>query len=142
MTSRIPVILGLIAAFLMAHATTAGAQAPSAVGQWQCEYATRNIYRTDAHAVYYQAYFQIQPDGSFQAQGNDPSMGPFQAQGYWQLQPEQGRWWFSARGQRSSQMLGVIEFAFDSYLVGPTQMLLNEEFPTGDQIASACHRVG
>lgn len=118
------------------------AQTPSAVGQWQCEYGTRNIYRTDAHAVYYQAVFNVLPNGSFQAQGFDPSFGPFQAQGQWQLQQDPDGWWFSARGQQTHAVLGISGFAFDSYMVGPGQMLYNAQFPTGDQIASACRRSG
>lgn len=120
------------------------AQSQNAVGQWQCEYATRNIYRTDAHAVYYQAVFSVLPNGTFQAQGNDPSMGgPFQAQGQWQLQQDQQGLWFAARGQRTSSMMGMIPFAFDSYLVGPAQMLLNvQDAGSGVEVASACQRIG
>ena len=123
-------------------AAPGGAQTPTAVGQWQCEYATRNIYRTDAHAVYFQVAFNVLPNGSFQAQGFDQGSGQFQAQGQWTLQQEEGRWWFSARGQMTHPMFGISDFGFDSYLVGPAQMLLNEQFPTGDQIASACQRSG
>lgn len=123
-------------------AAPALAQTPSAVGLWQCEYATRNIHRTDPHAVHYQAMLNVLPNGTFQAQGHDQGSGPFQAQGQWQLQQEQGRWWFSARGQMTHPMMGVTGFAFDSFLVGPAQMLLNEQYPTGDQIASACQRRG
>lgn len=134
-------ILAAIAVILSVEGVQA--QQPTVVGQWQCEYGTRNIYRTDAHTVYYQALFFIQPNGTFQAQGQDHTSGQFQAQGQWSLQQHNGRWWFSARGQRTMQFMGVVDFAFDSYLTGERNMSLNEQDrPSGIEIASICQRVG
>jgi len=133
----------LAALFHAALSSGAVAQAPSVAGQWQCEYGSRNIYWQDAHAVYYQALFNLMPNGTFQAQGYDHTSGTFQAQGRWSLQQDQGRWWFSARGQQTMQFLGIVDFSFDSYLNTPTQMSLDLRDPaSGIEVASMCQRTG
>ncbi len=126
-----------------ASAIPAQAQAPQVAGRWQCEYATRNIYRTDAHAVHYQAFINVVPDGTFQAQGILRNMGGFQAQGRWQVQQEQGRWAFAAYGQMASQAWGITGFAFDSFVVSASQMQMSiQDAASGHEIASRCTRAG
>lgn len=129
-----------LAAVLVAMPATA--QAPDVTGQWECEYATRNIYRTDAHAAYFIALFNINPNGTFEAQGHVGSAGPFQAQGQWRLEQEANGLWFTARGQQTNPQMGVTGFGFDSFVTGPSTMALNEQYDTGDQIASQCRRRG
>ena len=113
-------ILAASAVFLSVEGVQA--QQPTVTAQWQCEYGTRNMYRTDAHSVYYQTLFFIQPNGTFQAQGRDHISGQFQAQGQWSLQQDHGRWWFSAWWQRTMQVLGSVDFAFDSSLTSEMNM--------------------
>lgn len=108
-------------------------------GVWQCEYGTRNIYRKDAHTVYYQAIFQVMPNGTVQAQGTD-GYGNWVGQGQWSLSQDGNGVAFAIRGQKTDPILGTSILVFDSYMVSATFMNFNQQFPTGDIIASQCQR--
>lgn len=109
-------------------------------GVWQCEYGTRNIYRKDAHTVYYQAVFQVMPNGTVQAQGTD-GYGGWVGQGQWSLNQDGNGIAFAIRGQKTDPILGTSILVFDSYMVSATFMNFNQQFPTGDIIASQCQRM-
>lgn len=109
-------------------------------GVWQCEYGTRNIYRKDAHTVYYQAVFQVMPNGTVLAQGTD-GYGGWVGQGQWSLNQDGNGIAFAIRGQKTDPILGSSILVFDSYMVSATFMNFNQQFPTGDIIASQCQRM-
>lgn len=124
-------ILGLAASI-----TAASAQA----GVWQCEYGTRNVHRQDAHAVAYQAMFNVYDNGYVEAQGVTATGEQFVGEGQWSLSND-GTYAFSIRGQRTDAILGSSILVFDSNMTSEYSMLLNVTFPTGDIVASSCQRV-
>lgn len=129
---------GLVGALAPAFLTTA---ALSQVGVWQCEYGTRNIHRQDAHAVAYQAIFNVYQNGYVEAQGMMATGEQFMGQGQWSLSEDGGNYAFSIRGQRTDAILGTSVLVFDSNMTSERSMLLNVTFPTGDIVASACQRM-
>lgn len=128
---------GLAVVGLAALTTTASAQA----GVWQCDYGTRNIHRQDAHAVAYQAMFNVYDNGYVEAQGVTATGEQFIGEGQWSLSNDGGRYAFSIRGQRTDAILGTSVLVFDSNMTSDYSMLLNVTFPTGDIVASSCQRV-
>lgn len=128
---------GLAALALATSTTAASAQA----GVWQCEYGTRNIHRQDAHAVYYQAMFNVYQNGYVEAQGVTGTGEQFMGQGQWSLTNDGGGYAFAVRGQRTDAILGTSILVFDSYMTSEYSMMLNNTYPTGDIIASSCQKV-
>ena len=126
----------LVATVLGFLSTVALAQA----GVWQCEYGTRNIYRQDAHAVAYQAIFNVYQNGYVEAQGMMATGEQFVGEGQWSLTNDGGSYAFSIRGQRTDAILGSSILVFDSNMTSEYSMLLNVTFPTGDIVASSCQR--
>lgn len=129
----VPVIAALALAL-----STSGALAQA--GVWQCEYGTRNIHRQDAHAVAYQAIFNVYQNGYVEAQGVTATGEQFVGEGQWSLTNDGGGYAFSIRGQRTDAILGTAILVFDSNVTSEYSMLLNVTFPTGDIVASSCQR--
>ncbi len=136
MTSCLSVAM-LAGTALLLSAGSALAQA----GVWQCEYGTRNVYRQDAHAVAYQAMFNVYPNGYVEAQGITATGEQFTGSGQWSLTNDGGNYAFSVRGQRTDAILGSSILVFDSNMISDYAMLLNVTFPTGDIVASSCQRM-
>ena len=129
----VPVLATLALAF---STSAASAQA----GVWQCEYGTRNIHRQDAHAVSYQAMFNVYQNGFVEAQGVTATGEQFYGEGQWSLAND-GSYAFSIRGQRTDAILGTSVLVFDSNMTSDASMLLNVTFATGDIVASSCQRL-
>lgn len=128
---------GMLAALALGLSTTA---ASAQAGVWQCEYGTRNIYRQDAHAVAYQAMFNVYQNGYVEAQGVMATGEQFYGEGQWSVSNDGGSYAFSIRGQRTDAVLGTSILVFDSNMTSESSMLLNVTFPTGDIVASSCQR--
>lgn len=133
----------LLTAGLLAMLTSPvlAGSAMAQAGLWQCEYGTRNVYRTDAHAVAYQAMFNVYDNGYVDAQGVMATGEQFTGTGQWSVTNEGGSYMFSIRGQRTDYILGSSILVFDSNFTSEYSMLLNVTYPTGDIIASSCQRV-
>lgn len=128
-------ILAPLALGLLPTATSAQ------VGVWQCEYGTRNVHRKDAHAVSYQAMFNVYQNGYVEAQGMMATGEQFSGAGQWSLSNDGGNYMFSVRGQRTDATFGTAIMVFDSSMTSEYSMLFNRTYPTGDIIASACQRL-
>jgi hypothetical protein len=129
-------VRGAVVALAVLSPTLASAQA----GVWQCEYGTRNVHRQDAHAVAYQAIFNVYQNGYVEAQGVMATGEQFYGEGQWSLSNDGGNYAFSIRGQRTDAILGTALLVFDSNMTSEYSMLLNVTFPTGDIVASSCQR--